>query len=370
MKKITPILNLVIFFLLFQSGLVAQTTYTSIAHGNFNDPNNWSPAPAVFSSANSFVVTDYTLTLTNNVTIGNLTLENLGILNVGANTLTISKGGTAKNSSLNIEEGGILSVSNSATIALNGSLKISGNSAGIVKGTLNQSGGSIIIDGNDNNNIATSSPNDIFYSSGSLNQTGGSILIVDPPVSTGKLAVKIVNNNIAVGGPIGPPPATIELENLIIGNGTSTTGNTGGFVLDILGTEMKNLTINSGNTTGRVVSLSQFSCINVKDKLAIHSGSTFNARTKCQVTVSKILENNGVLISDNLSLSGIVKGNGLYKNNPIVPTAFFENLILYGIEFEVNTLNLTNGPLNYTGHESIPIINLLSLGRVNRLQES
>jgi hypothetical protein len=367
----------VCMFLLISSGLMAQTTYYSKAAAtDFNSVSSWGTAtngtgtaPAAVSNADNFIVANSSvMTLSANAAVKNLTIT-LGTLTVGANTLTVSSA-TGNNSTL-LVNGGTLTMGVGSNIVLNGKFYES-------SGQFNQSGGAMVIDGNDNNNAATSATftlaNEAMFwcATNGLNCTAGTITIVDPPVNS--IATNATNIGSAVA--IGSSGQTLftGTHTFIIGDGVSTTpGNADGFIMENYysgHSPLQNVIINGGAGTNRHATGSNrnstaygFEC---KGNLTINAGSemrnaTGTAGTGSVFFVGGNITNNGTLtISGTSPLSlGIstgvtapyvtsantISGTGVFRNSIVTSTANFANLTLnnpLGINF-ANTNSLLSG---------------------------
>jgi PKD domain/GEVED domain len=131
------------------------------------------------TSADTFWVSNNSvLTLGSSATVGYVFL-NTGSLSISANTLTVQPP-TGNNASF-IANTGTLSVSGTGTLTINGNLSMGTAS------TLNQSGGDIIVDGNNGGVAASSVPSGVplvALSTLNMSMTGGTMTIVDPHTAT------------------------------------------------------------------------------------------------------------------------------------------------------------------------------------------
>lgn len=364
-------------FLLMSSGLLAQTTYYSKASAtDFNNVSSWGTAtngtgaaPTAVSNADNFIVANSSvMTLSANAAIRNLTVT-LGTVTVGANTLTVSPP-TGNNSSLLIN-GGTLTMGAGSNVVINGKFYES-------TGTFNQSGGTMVIDCNDNNNAATSATFTLaneasfWYAGGTLNCTAGTITIVDPCANS--IAANTTNIGSAVA--IGSSSQTFftGTHTFIIGDGVSTTpGNADGFILENYYSgfsPLQNVIINGGAGTNRHATGSNrnstaygFLC---KGNLTINAGSemrnaTGTAGAGSVFAVGGNITNNGTLtisgtnavalgISTGVTApyvtsANIISGTGVFRNSIVTSTANFANIGInnpFGAVF-ANTNSLLSG---------------------------
>jgi GEVED domain len=353
----------------------AQTTYYSKAAAtDFNNVASWGTvadgsgaAPASISNADNFIIQNASaMTLSAAAAVRALTITT-GSLTVGGNTLTVSR--SAGNLSTLLINGGTLNLSTPSAIVLNGNFSMS-------SGALNQSGGSITIDGNDNNNAATSVPSATHHFSvtgGLPNCTDGTIVMVDPPVSSYGLSG---TRSISMGFTAGSTYFTNN-HTFIIGDGISTTvGNTDGFTIETYASGavyLNNVTVNSGNAVGRwgcgSFGLTTGWGTFMRGTLTINAGSEFRVnQTITSANSFSVLNivNNGTFTTGRTSgipnihigafTSGFtpttassVTGTGVFRNLAASPTAPFTSVVFnnpLGIDFAAGTLALGA----YTGH--------------------
>lgn len=159
----------------FQVGYNAalDTPITSVQTGNWNDAATW--------SNNSIPTCGNTVTILSGHTITANTPASVGGINILAGATLISESSTltvgCSNNKATFYNGGTYSI-NSGTLTVNGHVLHTNGS------TFNQTGGDIIVDGNNNGDIATSIDQTLFkIGNSTLNLSAGKITIVDPPVS-------------------------------------------------------------------------------------------------------------------------------------------------------------------------------------------
>jgi uncharacterized repeat protein (TIGR01451 family) len=143
-------LALVVVVCLFANGAFAQINYASVASGNWNDANTWSPVGVPGAGDDVTITNGYTVTVTGNETADSVTLDN-----AGSNTLILAAGAT-----LNLESvGTALTVSSGASPSLvqfdggtivtpnGGDVEIQGSPSGVSKIDFNANGGTLTVSG-------------------------------------------------------------------------------------------------------------------------------------------------------------------------------------------------------------------------------
>jgi len=358
LTKIMPKFTILLLILMFSASFIslAQTNYFSKAIAtDFDDVNSWGTftdgsgsTPASISNADNFTISNGSaMVLDANANVRQLTITS-GSLTISANTLTVAIA-SANNSTL-LVNGGTLNLSGSGAIALNGNFLMS-------SGTTNQSGGTITIDGNNNNTTLSSvaSGTHLFgFTGGTMNCTAGSITIVDPPCNTiststtRAISLSTTASNTAFSG----------THTFILGDGSSTTpGNNDGFTIETYGGSgripLQNVTVNAGNASGRWGSTSFAS----STAWGTHIKGTLTVNTNSEFTVSRVsasanewmvgsIVNNGTLttgratgtpvlnIGRHANLTGYIassassiSGGGVFRNLNASPTATFSSVI-------------------------------------------
>lgn len=330
----------------------AQTTYYSKASAtDFTAVASWGTAtdgtgasPTSISNADNFVIQNSSaMTLPSNASVRQLTI-NSGSLTIANNSLSVSRS-TGNNSTLLIAGGTLTQTGGS--IILNGNFLMT-------SGAFNQSGGNITLDGNDNNTTATSVASGVALFSltgGTPNCSAGTIVIVDPHVntySTGSGTNRSVNIGLSAGTAYFTGTHTF-----VFGDGVSTTaGNTDGFVLETYSSgysPVQNVTVNGGSTTGRWVTASNNSSTSygahIKGDLIINANSEFRqSYTSGLLAIGGNITNNGTMtVQGSAATSGLVlgtnsaftvttaqniSGTGVFRNSTTSSTANFSHLTI------------------------------------------
>lgn len=384
------ILSLILMISVEMKGQI--TYYSNPTATDFNNVTSWGTNtngtgtnPGAISNADNFVVSNGSiLTMTANADVRNLTITS-GTLNVSTYTLTVSL--PSSNTSVLLVNGGTFNMISGSNVIINGKYTHS-------SGVFNQSGGSMTLDPNDNNNASTSTTytvsNDgtFWFSSGTLNCTAGSITIVDPPINT----VATNNTNIGVSIAIGSTGQNwfTGSHTFYLGDGSSTTpGNADGFIVEtyLSGySPLRNLVVN-GNGTNRHASTSNRSSTSygmlITGDLTVNAGSELRnvGATGSLMVIGGNITNNGIItVNGSTATSGLimgvhagvlitsiattgstVSGSGVFRNAVTGATALFSNITFnnpYGITFNSGTLALGS----YTGTVSGTMV--LSSGKV------
>ncbi|MCD1118057.1 T9SS type A sorting domain-containing protein [Chryseobacterium turcicum] len=342
--------------------------FASVASGNWNNAATWNKG--LIPTCNDLVQ----IANTHNVTVNsaasvskNVTINTGGILTVASGDLSV--GCVAKNNTLT--NNGTLTVSG-------GTLNINGNIISASGSTFNQSGGDIVVDGNDGGIAATSVASGtpiVLLSTNNINWTGGNFTVVDPHANSTATLTFSYNNGLSV--------EVASNHTLKLGNGVSIDagGNsTNQFRLDTYtGTgrlNLGNLEINTIAGVNRNVTIPYATPI--KGNLTIYSNSEFIGGSV--VTVGGNFINNGIFTSTStLQMSAMtgttasasaqaqtISGTGVFRNLATSPTANLSSFTVNntnatGVTLSVplsvsGTLTLTEGKVNTT------TANLLILG--------
>jgi len=323
------------------AAMKAQTTYYSKASAtDFTNVASWGTnadgtgtSPGSISNSDNFVIQNASaMTLPGSASVRQLTI-NSGSLTVAANTLTVSKAGTF-DSTLNVA-GGTLTVSG-------GNLNVNGNVIIASAATFNQSGGTIIEDGNNGGSATGSvaSGTSLFViSTTSLNFTGGTIIIVDPHVGTTTSSYSFNYSNSTAN------VNASTAHTLQFGDGVSTdaTTNTGGFIYDpYTGSNKLNtgtIVFNTGTTTGNRFVTSPFSTGNFGN-MTISAGSEY--RPSGINVIGGNLINNGTLTTTSTltfalpsgtssavnTVAQNISGSGVFRNSATASTANYTSLLI------------------------------------------
>jgi len=346
----------------------ADVPVVSIASGDWNSTSTWNggvvPACAdVAVIANGHTVTSST---SGNFAKG-VTIATGGTLVISAGDLTV--GCTLNNNTL----------TNNGTLTVSGGLlAVNGNMIHNAASIFNQSGGDILVDGNDGGNAANSvaaSTAIVQLNSQFINWTGGALTILDPHANATASNTLAFNNSTAhVNVP--------NTHTLKLGDGVSTDagGNaTNGFRLSTFVGSRRisfgNLEVNTTGGTNRQVTTA--SNIGFNGNVTIEPSSEVVFGTSY---VAGNIVNNGTFTSTAvLGLASFadgtvaattnaqtVGGTGVYRNLATAPTANLTSLtvnntnatgVTLNIPLSVSgTLTMTSGIINTTN------TNLLTLG--------
>lgn len=161
------------------SVLNATTTITSATSGDWNTPSTWVGSVVPSCSSIATIAAGHTVTVTNTSDVAGLVISKGGTLinNAGTTTMTV---GCTNNTAAFYNYG-------THTMTA-GNLKVNGFVSHKTGSFFNQTGGDIIVDSNDNGNVATSvafGGTSFKIETSNLALTGGKITIVDPLVNIG-----------------------------------------------------------------------------------------------------------------------------------------------------------------------------------------
>jgi hypothetical protein len=150
-------------------------TVTSAANGQWNSASTWVGGIIPTACQSVIIAAGHTVTISGTTVAGNVLIKNGATLINASGTLTV--GCTGNNSSFE----------NNGTFTCSGGIvTINGYVAHRTNSYFNHTGGEIVVDGNDNGNVATSVGfgGTIFkIETSNLNLSGGKITIVDPLVN-------------------------------------------------------------------------------------------------------------------------------------------------------------------------------------------
>ena len=260
-----------------------DVAFYSIASGNWEDGSTWNKGTAP-SCSDSVVVRDGNVVTVNSVASNARAIGiNLnGRLVVSGTSLTV--GCTMNNASIRVS--GNLTVSG-------GTLTINGGLFNNPSGRVHQSGGAIIVDGNDSGKVATSISNHIVdmyaVTDTSVLFTGGTITIVDPAVAAAGVAFKIFPS---------VPVNFSTSHTVIFGDGISNQpGGTNAFNINLFNTGLGlasfgNVVVNSPWGTNRFVNTSN--TVGIIGNLTVTQG---NYRMTSIHTVKGNIVNNDTLVN-------------------------------------------------------------------------
>ena len=332
--------------------------YISAQNGNWETPATWvgSTVPPISCDRDVFINHTVTTTATGNFAT-NLTINAAGTLIVGLGSdLIVGCSPTARNNTL--LNRGILTVSG-------GTLNINGNLDIISAAIFNQSGGSIIVDGNDNGNVATSVATAtplVSFNSHLGTVSAGNLTIVDPPAPA----------SAAVTFSINTPSASFKWDaahNTNFGNGSSTdaSANVNGFVLDgwvgSFPSLVGSVTVNAGSNNNRWLTTATVSTNGalINGNLTINSGSEVRGGSIAPLFIAGNIVNNGTLTTQTApisfltvtsgnfaspSLAQSVSGSGVFRNLVTSSTHNFTSLIMNnanGVTFASNNVTASGG---------------------------
>lgn len=342
--------------------------HISIVSGDWNNPTTWNKGTVPTCTS------DVTISANTNVTVNsaanvskNVTIDALGTLTVASGDIIV--GCTLNNNSL---------VNNGTLTVSGGTITVNGNMTHNAASIFNQSGGDVIVDGNNAGDAATSVASGtslVQLNSQFINWTGGALTIVDPhanSTATNTLAYSNSTANVNVA----------NTHTLKFGNGVSTDagGNaTNGFRLNTwVGSNrilFGNLEVNTLGGTNRLVTttytLGFSGNVLIQPNSEILFASTYIAGN---------IVNNGIFTSTSSLLlanylGGVesvstnaqtISGTGVFRNLATAQTANLTSLTVNnnnatGVTLNVplsvsGTLTMTSGIINTTN------ANLLTLG--------
>jgi hypothetical protein len=301
----------------------ANTEFTGT--GNWSNPANWSNGVPDCSSnpVDALIAPGAVCNLDASGSAKKVTVA--GTLNINtASTLTV--GCTNANNDFLLGPNSTLNVS-AGTLMINGRFASTSSS-----GTLIQSGGEIIVDGNDGN-LTTSASNHIFdmivTAPANLQLTGGSITIVDPcaSISTSAVAFKLYPS---------VPVAVGANHTLKIGTGAGSDGGTNGYYINLAGASTANtvsmgkVEVNTGTGINRhILTVNIFG---VLDEFKVISGDFRSSSLYCAKDV--IVQSGGTLTATSTFYMGTyagaagpttnaqtISGAGTFRNNATTTTA-------------------------------------------------
>lgn len=371
--------------------IIASTsgTYSTVANGPWSSAATW--------SCGNIPTSTTPVNINHNVTVnsagaasGNLTIASTASLTIVAGgdlTIGNSAGGAAKNNSF---------TNNGQFTISGGSLKVNGNILANTGSVFNQSGGEIVVDGNNGgltaSSVASATPIVSIQSNAlnSVNLTGGIFTIVDPHAATGGTETVMINGSV-----IGPLNVT-NAHTFKFGDGVSTDagGNSGfGFRcnwwFNETGMPIGNIVVEGPTGTNRFVSstfqLAVLKDITVKNGGELRTGNVYiggnliaeaggTITTIGTTTIPQVLFANvtyssttsgNFLITDAVNPQTI-GGAGIFRNAATSPTASIRNLSVQNASAGGVTLSapLTlNGTLAFTkGILNTTSVNLLTVG--------
>ena len=342
--------------------------FVSVTSGDWNVGTTWNKGTVPTCTDFATIANGHTVTSTTSGNVArNVTIATGGTLVVSAGDLTV--GCTLNNNTL----------ANSGTLTVSGGLlAVNGNMVHNAASIFNQSGGDILVDGNEGGVAANSVASGVAIvqlNSQFINWTGGALTILDPHANTTASNTLAFNNSTAhVNVP--------NTHTLKLGDGVSTDagGNaTNGFRLSTFVGSRRisfgNLEVNTTGGTNRQVTTA--SNIGFNGNVTIEPSSEVVFGTSY---VAGNIVNNGTFTSTAvLGLASYtdgtvsattnaqtIGGSGVYRNLAAAPTANLTSLTVNntnatGVTLSVplsvsGTLTMTSGIINTT------TTNLLTLG--------
>ncbi|TDR19692.1 Ig-like domain-containing protein [Flavobacterium cheniae] len=346
----------------------ADVPVVSIASGDWNATSTWNGGVVPTCADSAVIANGHTVTSTTSGNVArNVTIATGGTLVVSAGDLTV--GCTLNNNTL----------ANSGTLTVSGGLlAVNGNMVHNAASTFNQSGGDILVDGNEGGVAANSVASGVAIvqlNSQFINWTGGVLTILDPHANaTASNTLAYTNSTAHVNVP--------NTHTLKLGDGVSTDagGNaTNGFRLNtFVGSNrilFGNLEVNTLGGTNRQVttawSLGFSGNVTIAPSSEVIFGTSYVAGNIVNngtftTTTSLFLANylNGAETATTNAQT--IGGTGVYRNLAAAPTANLTSLtvnntnatgVTLNIPLSVSgTLTMTSGIINTTN------TNLLTLG--------
>ncbi|MFY7886990.1 MAG: beta strand repeat-containing protein, partial [Dolichospermum sp.] len=256
----------------------ADVPFFPVANGNWSDGSTWNKGVVPNCSANVLINGGFTVTVNSASNVADvINVTSTGTLVVASGDLTV--GCTENNNQLLVA--GVLTV-NGGTLNVNGQLRFNSTS------TFNQSGGNIVVDGNDNGNVATSVASTaasftyegsiVYIQTININVTGGTLTIVDPHAGAS------TTYDMAIGFSQSTNVAFGTSHTIRFGDGVSTDagGNVAGFVfapwVNTGCFHVNNLVIDAGVGTNRMVSCNYDNII--RNDFTVTSGEFLTTSTQ------------------------------------------------------------------------------------------
>lgn len=339
----------------------ALSPHTVVANGNWNAPSTWNKGTVPTCSNAVVIPAGYTVTVNSAAnSAARVDVYTGGSLVVASGDITV--GCTDNNSTLT--NNGTLTVSG-------GTLEVNGNIWNAASSTFNQSGGDIVIDGNNGGSVTGSVASGtalLHMASNDVNMTGGALTIVDPHAAT--TASNAINFTSGTSGNVVFSPNHI----LRFGDGVSTDagGNlANGFRINTFASSGRiskfgKMEINALAGTNRHVTTTY--AFGVHD-LEIHANSQFRMNST-SLYIAGDFVNNGLYVSstttyladysnasnDPTNVAQTISGTGQFHNASITASTL---PTLNDVIYSLNVNNSSTGGVTLA--RSFGLSNVLTL---------
>src|SRR5690606_33418344 len=339
----------------------ALSPHTVVANGNWNAPSTWNKGTVPTCSNAVVIPAGYTVTVNSAAnSAARVDVYTGGSLVVASGDITV--GCTDNNSTLT--NNGTLTVSG-------GTLEVNGNIWNAASSTFNQSGGDIVIDGNNGGSVTGSVASGtalLHMASNDVNMTGGALTIVDPHAAT--TASNAINFTSGTSGNVVFSPNHI----LRFGDGVSTDagGNlANGFRINTFASSGRiskfgKMEINALAGTNRHVTTTY--TFGVHD-LEIHANSQFRMNST-SLYIAGDFVNNGLYVSstttyladysnasnDPTNVAQTISGTGQFHNASITASTL---PTLNDVIYSLNVNNSSTGGVTLA--RSFGLSNVLTL---------
>jgi hypothetical protein len=293
-----------------------STAIVSAGSGDWNTAATWVGGVVPGCTNSVSIASGHTVTVTSTANAANLLIATGGTLvnNSAANNMTV--GCTNNNAAFN---------NNGTHTMTSGKLFVNGAVAHKAGSFFNQTGGEVIVDSNNNGDVATSvafGGTSFKLETSNLNLTNGKITIVDPLVNieTPISATSIENYSLTTEGAAG---VFVKATTNLLTTNSFTTSNSGGNLIAVgqvvtghpnipAGTTVLSTSLNFAGTIN-TVTLSQNVAGNVPSGTNLNFSSMLNGNT------SIVLQN--APGNANLAVGQVVSGNGIQAGTTIASIA-------------------------------------------------
>jgi hypothetical protein len=335
------------------SSMVATTAaVTSATTGSWTSGSTWVGGVVPTACQTVIIASGHTVTVSGAAVAGNVIVNNSATLVNASGSLTV--GCSGNNSAL--ENYGTYTC-NGGTVTVNGYVAHRANSY------FNHTGGDIIVDGNDNGNVATSVGfgGSIFkIETSNLNLTGGKITIVDPlvnsstPITASSMGQFTSTTEGAAGtfsGSVGSTAVTIGATSIAMASNPNSS-NMYAIGMYVYGTGIATGTVISNVTTSFITGAATITLSNATTAgIAASSVLQFSSMTNgCKtITLAMNTVNAGLAVGEGVSGTGIPTGT-------VVAALTFNNFT--GAASSLASLTLSNA---VTGLSPNPIASAQTL---------